>query len=217
MLPERAVRGRLAMHTYSGVNRLNDLSALASWGSAPARSAAEGSAEFIEARLLELSHTTDVKITAPTLAYYAPCSIENAQKVLDDLTAKDQLQMDVQDDGSIVYEMLGRQKLPENLRPLRREVGLVPAPPQRLLRARASNPLVAALLSLWIPGAGHLYAGRVVAAVLWFLVVGAGYALILPGLILHMFAIVSAAASSARRNVELMLAGQPNRRLVLAA
>ena len=94
------------------MNRLNDLSA-------------------IEARLLELSHTTDVKITAPALAYFAPCSIENAQKVLDDLAARDQLQMDVQDDGSIVYEMLGRQKLPENLRPLRREVGLMPAPPPR--------------------------------------------------------------------------------------
>lgn len=179
------------------MNRLNDLSA-------------------IEARLLELSHTTDVKITAPALAYFAPCSIENAQKVLDDLAAKDQLQMEVQDDGSIVYEMLGRQKVPENLRPLRREVGLLPAAPRTLMRARPSNPLVAALLSLWIPGAGHLYAGRVVAAVLWFLVVGAGYALILPGLILHMFAIVSAAATSARKNVELMLAG-PSRQHLLAA
>jgi hypothetical protein len=39
-----------------------------------------------------------------------------------------------------------------------------------------------------------------VGALLWFLVVSAGYALILPGLILHMFNIVSAAASAHRLN-----------------
>jgi hypothetical protein len=51
---------------------------------------------------------------------------------------------------------------------------------------------------MFVPGAGHLYAGRVIAAFLWFLVVGAGYALILPGLVLHLFSIVSAAAAANR-------------------
>ncbi len=169
----------------------------------------------IEARLLELSHTTDAKISAPTLAYFAPCSIENAQRVLDDLSARGQLHMDVQDDGSISYEMLGRQKL-DNVRPLRREVALSPIPRRDLQRSpRTASPLLAAFLSLWIPGAGQLYAGRAIAAVLWFLAVGAGYALILPGLILHLFCIASA-ASSARRAAPLLLT-QNNRAYLAAA
>ena len=165
----------------------------------------------IEARLLELAHTTDAKITAPALAYFAPCSIADANKVLDDLTAKDQLSMDIDDDGTVSYRMPGRQKLgaariaPSPPPVLRRETALVP-----MTRAYGASPLLAAVLSVFIPGAGHLYTGRIVAAILWFLVVGAGYALILPGLVLHLFSIASAASSAHQIN-----AGQ--RRLLLAA
>ena len=60
------------------------------------------------------------------------------------------------------------------------------------------SPLLAALLSALVPGAGHLYAERPVAAILWFVIVGLGYTLLLPGLILHLFSIASA-TSSARR------------------
>jgi TM2 domain-containing membrane protein YozV len=144
---------------------------------------------LIEARLLELAHTTDAKITAPALAYFAPCSLDDAAHVLDDLAGKGQLSMEIQDDGSIVYELLGRQQLKHQ------PLALVPiAHPPR----RDASALLAAVLTVWIPGAGHLYAGRFAAAILWFLVVGAGYALILPGLILHLFCIASA-ASAARR------------------
>jgi TM2 domain-containing membrane protein YozV len=151
----------------------------------------------IEARLLELAHTTDAKITAPALAYFAPCSIADASQVLDDLTARDQLSMDVEDDGTIVYRMPGRQKMvaaPRRLAPAVETRALVP------LRESGASPALAAVLSVFIPGAGHLYAGRFVAALLWFLVVGAGYALILPGLVLHLFAIVSAANAAHRVN-----------------
>lgn len=177
----------------------------------------------IEARLLELAHTTDAKITAPALAYFAPCSIDDAQRVLDDLTTRGQLQMDVQDDGSITYEMLGRQKLGPNVKPqlpvLRREVDSWGPPTlahDRMVLERRGNPLVAAFLSLWIPGAGHLYTGRWVAAFLWFLVVGAGYALILPGLVLHMFAIASAAISAAQPRTPLLVSGARYRGLLPA-
>ena len=45
---------------------------------------------------------------------------------------------------------------------------------------------LAALLSLFIPGAGHLYKGHVISAILWFLLVGSGYVILfLPGLISH--------------------------------
>lgn len=151
----------------------------------------------IEARLLELAHTTDAKLTAPALAYFAPCSIGDAARVLEDLAANNQLTMDVGDDGSIVYEMPGRQKLAPA--PVRVSRALVPV----TRRARDAHPVIAALLSLWIPGAGQLYTGRVAAAVLWFLVVGMGYVLILPGLVLHVFCIVSAAASASARRPTL--------------
>lgn len=150
-------------------------------------------ASAIEQRLLELAHTTDAKITAPALAYFAPCSLDDATRVLDDLTTRNRLSMEIEDDGTIVYQMFGRQKLAPAL-PL--------PPPTALVRSAGgradASPLIAAVLSVIVPGAGHLYAGRVVAALLWFLVVGMGYALLFPGLVLHLFSIVSA-ASAARR------------------
>jgi hypothetical protein len=145
--------------------------------------------DAIEGRLLDLAHRTDVKLTAPTLAYYAPCSIEDAAKVLDNLAARDVLAMEIQDDGSIVYEMRGRQKIAE-LAPAAAPVALAPIAQAPLAR---TSPLLAALLSLWIPGLGHAYAGRFAAAALWFFLVGLGYVLILPGMVLHLIAIVSAA------------------------
>ncbi len=152
----------------------------------------------IEARLLELAHTTDAKITAPALAYFAPCSLADAQKVLDDLTTNDQLDMNVEDDGTIVYHLRGRQKMPAAPRRI-----LTPAVETRALvpvQPHTASPALAAILSVFIPGAGHLYAGRFVAALLWFLIVGAGYALILPGLVLHLFNIVSAANAAHQLN-----------------
>ena len=145
----------------------------------------------IEARLLDLAHTTTVKLTAPVLAYYAPCSIEDASRVLDDLASRDILSLEVEDDGTLHYELRGRQQLPAH----------VHAPASRALVVRETDEprrsaLLAALLTFWIPGAGHAYAGRWLAAVMWFLVVGAGYVLILPGLVLHVFAMLSAASAA---------------------
>lgn len=155
----------------------------------------------IEQRLLELAHTTDAKITAPALAYFAPCSLEDAQKVLDDLAARDRLSMEIEDDGTIVYQMPGRQKLGSVPRPstppLRREVALAPIPAEY----RTASPFLAALLTVFVPGAGHLYTGRFLAALMWFMVVGLGYVFILPGLVLHLFSIASAAASAHQLNM----------------
>jgi TM2 domain-containing membrane protein YozV len=146
----------------------------------------------IEHRLLELAYTTDAKITAPVLAYFTPCRIEDAQKILDDLTTRDRISMEIDDDGGVYYLVPDRQKLE-----IRRE------PPQHQLlrlshvplavRNRAPSAFLAAGLSMLIPGAGQLYTGRMISAVLWFLAVSAGYALILPGLVLHLFCMASAA------------------------
>jgi TM2 domain-containing membrane protein YozV len=147
----------------------------------------------IERRLLDLAYTTNLEITATSLAYFAPCTIDEADAVLSALTARDRLQMDISDDGAVSYRLLGRPKVAEQ----------APSPLTRALVRHAppvASPLAAALFSAFIPGAGHVYTGRVVAAVLWFLVVSMGYVLILPGLILHLFSIVSAAASARRLN-----------------
>lgn len=154
----------------------------------------------IEQRLLELAYTTDAKITAQVLAYFAPSSIEDAEKVLDNLTARDRIQMEIQDDGSITYAIPDRQKLQARPEPVRALEMVRPYQPLALRGNREASPALAAVFSLFIPGAGQLYTGRFVAALLWFLVVSAGYALIIPGLILHLFCVVSAAASANRLN-----------------
>ena len=152
-------------------------------------------ASAVEQRLLELAHTTDAKLTAPALADFAPCSIEDAAAVLDDLAARDQLGMEIEDDGSIVYQLRGRQKISAAVP----RTAMAPAPiGHAALVRRGPSPILAAAFSAFIPGAGHLYTGHLAAAVMWFVVVGIGYALILPGLVLHLVSILSAAASARR-------------------
>ena len=62
-------------------------------------------------------------------------------------------------------------------------------------RQRLWSPGVAALLSFLIPGAGQLYKGNVGSGILWFIVTVVGYfLLIIPGLILHLICIITAAS-----------------------
>jgi len=144
----------------------------------------------IEHRLLDLAYTTDSVITAGLLAYYAPCSIEDAEKVLDGLVAQDRLRLEIDDDGNIRYEMPNRARI-ESPRALVRQAA---AP-----LAHTPNPALAAVLSLIVPGAGQLYAGRPVSAVLWFVVVSVGYLLlIVPGVVLHAICIAAAASATHR-------------------
>lgn len=143
--------------------------------------------------MLDLAYTTDAKITASALAFHAQCSIDEATEVLDDLAARDRVSIEVDDDGLLHYELPGRTRL-----------ALVPSPPfapalvHLQHEPRQASPLLAAALSLFVPGAGHLYARHVVAAIAWFFVVGAAYTLILPGLLLHALSIGSAAAAARR-------------------
>jgi TM2 domain-containing membrane protein YozV len=145
----------------------------------------------LERRLLELAYTTNLEISPTSLAYYAPCSIDEADAVLSDLTARNRLQMDIGEDGAVTYKLIGRPTLAE--KPvLTRAIAPRPQP--------IASPIAAAMFSAFIPGAGHIYTGRIAAAVLWFFVVSMGYVLVLPGLILHMFSMISAAASARRLN-----------------
>jgi TM2 domain-containing membrane protein YozV len=61
--------------------------------------------------------------------------------------------------------------------------------------ARKWSPGIAAVLSLVIPGAGQMYKGNVGGGLLWLVVVIAGYmAFVIPGLVLHLICIVTAAS-----------------------
>lgn len=143
----------------------------------------------IEHRLLDLAYTTDSPLSPQLLAYYAPCSIEDAEKVLDSLVAQDRLRLEIDDNGGIHYEMPNRVRI-QSPRAL---VRMTPAP----LAPRPANAAVAAVLSLIVPGAGHLYAGRPLSAVLWFVLVSVGYLLlIVPGVLLHVLCIASAASAT---------------------
>ena len=146
----------------------------------------------IEHRLLDLAYTTDSVITAPLLAYYAPCSIEDADKVLDRLVAEDRLRLEVDDDGNVHYIVPNRVRIA----PPR---ALVRETPRMLERVREPNAAIAAVLSMLVPGAGQLYAGRPLSAVTWFVVVTLGYLLlIVPGILLHILCIASAAGAAHR-------------------
>lgn len=61
------------------------------------------------------------------------------------------------------------------------------------LPVRRFSPGVAAILSLFVPGLGQLYKGQFFRAIIWFVIVVAGYvALVLPGLVLHACCILGA-------------------------
>lgn len=153
----------------------------------------------IERRLLELAYTTELEITAPALAFYAPCTIDEADALLSDLTARDRLTMDISDDGAISYRLIGRPAKPAaTSRALVREVPALP--PAHLPGA---SPFVASALSVFIPGAGHLYAGRPISAIFWFFLVSLGYVLFLPGLMFHIFAIASAANAARHTSLQI--------------
>ncbi len=62
---------------------------------------------------------------------------------------------------------------------------------------KSFSPGVAAVLSFFIPGLGQLYKGNILGGFLWFVLVIIGYfVFIIPGVILHIVCIVSAASSS---------------------
>jgi TM2 domain-containing membrane protein YozV len=65
--------------------------------------------------------------------------------------------------------------------------------------AQQYNNGLAAVLAFLIPGLGHMYKGHVGAGLLWFVITVIGYLLlIVPGLILHIVQIFTAAAARGR-------------------
>jgi TM2 domain-containing membrane protein YozV len=65
----------------------------------------------LEARLLELAFTTEVPITASSLAFFAPCALSQAEALLDRLATIGTLRIESDDEGQIYYVLPNRQKL----------------------------------------------------------------------------------------------------------
>ncbi len=66
----------------------------------------------------------------------------------------------------------------------------------------APSPGTAAALSLVIPGVGQMYAGNVGAGIVWLIFVAIGYfAMIVPGLILHLICILNAHSMAAKQTL----------------
>ena len=58
---------------------------------------------------------------------------------------------------------------------------------------RLPSPGIAAVLAVLMPGLGHVYAGRLVSGAVWFLAVSFGYwAILVPGLLLHVISVWAA-------------------------
>ena len=158
----------------------------------------------IEHRLLDLAYTTDSMITAPLLAYYAPCSIADAERVLDRLCSEERLRLEVDDDGNIQYVVPNRQKVArprqsQRLPSYGNPFALMPHETAILETRNTPNAAAAAILSMIVPGAGQLYAGRPLSAVAWFVLVTMGYLLlIVPGVVLHILCVASAAGTAHR-------------------
>lgn len=77
--------------------------------------------------------------------------------------------------------------------PMQVNVGIQNVPPGYLMRQNRQSQGVAALLSFFWPGAGHIYCGEVGAGIGWMMATFIGYvAFIIPGIILHICCIVAA-------------------------
>jgi hypothetical protein len=146
-------------------------------------------AEF-ERLVLRVAFETDVPLTAVHLAYLGGISVRTAERHLARMIEEGSLLVRANTAGQIEYYLSGRRTLPNGAAP-----GDAPFNPEAFRRAPAS-PLTAVLLSMLIPGAGHIYTGRSGAGVAWMATTLAGYACcFLPGLFLHGLCLVSAANS----------------------
>lgn len=111
----------------------------------------------LEARLLELAFTTDVPITASSLAFFAPCALSQAEALLDRLATTGTLRIESDDDGQIYYVLPNRQKLSSGDQALARRS---PARPTNQAQAQAQArqaafaptvPLVSPIMNVSAP------------------------------------------------------------------
>jgi hypothetical protein len=153
-----------------------------------------------EQLVLKVLFETDVPVTAAHVAYLGRISVRTAERHLARMVEQGTLTVRTNNAGIVEYVYPGRKPL--SARVATTEVATVGPPTITAgegffltLRPRP-NPVTAVMLSMLIPGAGHIYAGRPGAGVAWMATTLMGYACcFLPGLFLHGLCLVSAAQS----------------------
>jgi hypothetical protein len=145
-------------------------------------------AEF-ERLVLRVLFETNVPLTTAHIAYLGGISVKTAERHLARMVEEGTMLVRCNAEGVIEYYFPGRRALGPG------EAGQeVPPFTADAFRRVPSSPLTAVLLSMLVPGAGHIYAGRAGAGVAWMASTLAGYAcFFLPGLFLHGLCLVSAA------------------------
>lgn len=152
--------------------------------------------EEFEQLVLKVLFETDVPVTAAHVAYLGRISVRTAERQLARMVEQGTLTVRTSAAGIVEYVYPGRKPISARVGS---EVSLGPPPISGgesfflTVRPRPS-PGVAVMLSMLIPGAGHIYAGRAGAGVAWMATTLMGYACcFLPGLFLHGLCLVSAA------------------------
>jgi hypothetical protein len=160
-----------------------------------------------ERLVLEVLFETRDPLTAPHLAYLGGISVTRAERYLGRMVEEGSIVPRLGGQGVIEYVFPGRRNLEVRPREARRRLeGGAPglrdgaeAQPEtgeasEDIASDAVSSATAVLLSVLVPGAGHIYAGRSGAGVAWMATTLAGYACcLLPGLFLHGLCLVSAA------------------------
>jgi hypothetical protein len=159
-----------------------------------------------ERLVLEVLFETRDPLTAPHLAYLGGISVSRAERYLGRMVEEGSIVPKLSAQGVVEYVFPGRRNLEVRPREARRRLEAA-APGLREgaegnpegdgtedLASDAVSSATAVLLSVLVPGAGHIYAGRSGAGVAWMATTLAGYACcLLPGLFLHGLCLVSAA------------------------
>jgi hypothetical protein len=149
-----------------------------------------------EQLVLKVLFETDVPVTAAHVAYLGRISVRTAERHLARMVEQGTLNVRTNGAGIVEYVYPGRKPLATRVMS---EVSVGPPAISvsdgffLALRPRP-NPVTAVMLSMLIPGAGHIYSGRPGAGVAWMATTLMGYACcFLPGLFLHGLCLVSAA------------------------
>jgi hypothetical protein len=167
--------------------------------------------EEFEQLVLRVLFETDVPITAAHTAYLARVSVRTAERHLARMVEQGTLLVrtggsssssvtgnGIAADGVVEYYYPGRKPIAASA------AGIAVGPPSinigdpflTSLRVRP-NAMTSVLLSMLIPGAGHIYSGRAGSGVAWMATTLMGYACcFLPGLFLHGLCLVSAARTT---------------------
>ena len=151
--------------------------------------------EEFEQLVLKVLFETEVPVTSAHVAYLGHISVRTADRHLAHMVEQGTLLVRTSTDGVIEYYYPGRK-------PLAVATGTMTVGPPGIeigdpflvsLRPRPSA-VTSVLLSMLIPGAGHIYSGRAGSGVAWMATTLMGYACcFVPGVFLHGLCLISAA------------------------